>query len=322
MTRFDAAARADADDGVTHRLVLDGRAVVSVTEDQPNDTDLGVTFTSLCLRRDGKLQGFVTIRSQVGGNDDLDEEGFHVLYVARGLRTRPFAQPPIGPIPEGFALKSEEAGESVHADAGHLAGDLRIAASGKDPVRSVRLTAGGEQRSLAFTQEPRTGAVLLRNVPLTKGRLEVTTASGKTSSLEVEALAPDPRIRSTEAGDAIDLELATRYARFDDEGLTDRRSPFAAFVNEALRKRDPAALMTIFHSTQPLTTVWQIDATDVATGAAVPIDVSIARGAFGAETAHVRFPAERRGAVEVRAQATVTDATGQSGSVTHRVRRR
>ena len=35
----------------------------------------------LCLRPDGKLQGFVTLGSQVGRNDD--EEGFHVLPQAR-----------------------------------------------------------------------------------------------------------------------------------------------------------------------------------------------------------------------------------------------
>lgn len=83
VTKWNLAASRDADDGTRHNLELNGKILVRVEEDQSKDTDLGVTFTGLCLRPDGKLQGFVSIKSEVGGDDDRDEEGFHVLYVAR-----------------------------------------------------------------------------------------------------------------------------------------------------------------------------------------------------------------------------------------------
>jgi hypothetical protein len=101
VTSQDADARRDADNGRSHALEFNGRVVVRVEEEQPNDDDLGVTFTDICLAPDGKLRGFVSIRSKIGGNDDRDEEGFHVLYVARSKSvSRPDAQAPeVGDLP-------------------------------------------------------------------------------------------------------------------------------------------------------------------------------------------------------------------------------
>ncbi len=315
MTRNDPAAMADADDGAIHDLQFGGRVVVSVHEDQPNDDDLGVTFTGLCLRPDGKLQGFVTIRSQVGGNDDIDEEGFHVLFVTRAVGSRPVPPRPPSVELDGFVLTSNEIRESLRSGKGAFLGDLELSIGGTtDAVSSVELASGGVVQKIDFTQDPKTGAVLLPSVPLTNGRAYVTTKSGKTSSLEIPAIVPNPRIRGTWSGkDLLELTLETRYAAFREDELSDRQSAFAAYVTDALIRRDPKTLDALFATEKPLAAAWSIDAIDTSTGEAVAVDVEITQGSFGVETARVRVPASK-GVVEVRAGAIVTDANGQSGT--------
>jgi hypothetical protein len=319
-TSQDVDARRDADDGTAHNLVFSGQTLVSVTEDQPKDNDLGVTFTNICLRPDGKLQGFVSIRSQVGGNDDIDEEGFHILYAARRLRSRPDVVAPVRPVLDGIVLRSEEVGDSVRWEDGHLTGDLRLSLSTTtDPVSDVELATDDRRVKLPFTQDARSGLVLLRGLPLTAARIHVTTASGKRSSLPVAALSLNPRIQFAKEGKGLKLKLSTRYAPVKGAGLSDRQSAFAKYINDALQKRDTKTLQALFHSDQPLATTWKLDATDVATGSSVYVGADIHRSAFGDETVRVQFPSAS-GIIELRALATVTDANGKSATVEQRVR--
>ncbi len=316
MTRNDPAAMADADPGTTHDLQLGDRVVVSVREEQPEDDDLGVTFTDLCLRPDGRLQGFVTIRSKVGRSDDVDEEGFHVLFVTRALKLPPVPPRPPSVDLDGFTVTSAEIGDSIRGGPRMFLGNLVLTLEGATgPVTRVELAAGGTVSPIEFTQDPKTGAVLLPAVPLSDGTVHVTTSKDKTSFLGIPSIKPELRILgSWKETDLVDLTLETRYTRYQGESVSDGTSAFAGYVSDALSTRDPKILDALFHTEKPLTAEWSIEAIDAATGKPVDAKVEITTGHFGNETARVRL-GEHKDAVEVRARATVTDANGQPGTV-------
>jgi|GEM_PF-3146512 len=81
VTEEDSEARADCDDGKSHTLVYNNRAILTINELQENDSDLGVKFVDISQRADGTIQGYVQITTKVGGPNIRGEEGYHVLYV-------------------------------------------------------------------------------------------------------------------------------------------------------------------------------------------------------------------------------------------------
>ncbi|MDO1444617.1 hypothetical protein Q0590_00060 [Rhodocytophaga aerolata] len=205
VTSQDVDGRRDADDGKSHALEINGRVVVRVEETQQNDDDLGVTFTNLCLRPDGKLQGFVTIRSKIGGDDDKDEEGFHILYVTRSLgSTRPDVVRPDIAFPR-LLITSKEVGGSIKVEQDFFVGDLQLTLHGNDSTSSrdfliskVEFAAKGVRQELRFEQSGQSKEVLIRNLPLLPGgKIIVTTASGLNLAVSTPSIQLAPGISDT-----------------------------------------------------------------------------------------------------------------------------
>ena len=213
VTSQDSNARRDADDGKSHALEYNGRVVVRVEETQPNDDDLGVTFTNLCLGGDGKLRGFVSLRSKIGGDDDKDEEGFHVLRVTRTkAASRPDATtPPINELPVVLAT-SKEIGTSLRGNGDGFSGDFQITLFGNSRttdrdyvVSKIEYEGQSGRREIEFDQKYGTKEVLLHDVPLVShGRIIVTAASGRTMNLNSASLSPIPGIKQTVTRSVID----------------------------------------------------------------------------------------------------------------------
>jgi hypothetical protein len=203
VTSADADARRDADEGTTHALVLNDREVVRVTENQPQDDDIGVTFTNLCLQPNGRLRGFVTLKSKIGGNDDKDEEGYQVLTVSRTLReTAPTPpRPPVvaldnvvlgmeevegstAGVPKGFVGAMEF---SLEGDSGARAKDLEIA--------GVEFVAGDRQLALRPEVSSSGRAYVVKDFPLEfGGKVNVKTGSGKVLTAATPSLVFSPAV--------------------------------------------------------------------------------------------------------------------------------
>lgn len=83
VTKEDADSMLDADNGVQHAISYNGDIVLRANENQPNDTDIGVTFTEVCRLPNDNLRGYVTLTTEVGVNTD-GKEGYHVLFVTGG----------------------------------------------------------------------------------------------------------------------------------------------------------------------------------------------------------------------------------------------
>lgn len=212
ITSGDTNAKRDADDGASHGLEYNGRVVVRVEETQPNDDDLGVTFTNLCLNPDGKLRGFVTIRSKIGGDDDKDEEGFHILYVARTRSTRPDRPSPLpGDLPNVLATAEQLEG-SLRGNGDYFLGDLRLTLQGNKTTtdRDLRIAridfaANDSRQELKFLQKKDAREVLVHDLPLVSGaRLTITTASGLKLRMATPSLAPLPNIQSSITRSVVD----------------------------------------------------------------------------------------------------------------------
>lgn len=83
VTKEDAKAFADADNGTSHALVIENKTLLVVDEQQENDDDLGVKFVGISKRADGVIQGYLQITTKVGGPDLRGDEGYHILYVQK-----------------------------------------------------------------------------------------------------------------------------------------------------------------------------------------------------------------------------------------------
>lgn len=310
MTAADASARQDADDGVSHALEVNGKVVVRVQEDQPDD-HLGVTFTNLCLGTDGKLRGFVTIKSKIGRDDDRDEEGYQVLRVSRTVATRPDVAPPKHDFPV-MLFDEEEVGGSLEGNENYFTGDLQITLLGSDrttdrdyEISKIEFAAPNIRRELQFDQNTQDKKVLIRGLPLVQdGVFTLTSASGLVSTRHTMTLVPLPGMKDEIARSSIDasagrflsaavggipgaalpkdkklsaleeihLKFHPRYAPYlGDEVITDGRSSFASEINEAIAKNEQKKLEKLFGSAQPFTLAWTFEATDLATGNPVPV---------------------------------------------------
>lgn len=83
VTGEDPNASKDADSGRNHAIVYDGRAVISVLEQQAKDSDLGVKFVEICRNQGNtRLQGYFSLTAKVGAGDQ-GKEGYMALGVER-----------------------------------------------------------------------------------------------------------------------------------------------------------------------------------------------------------------------------------------------
>jgi hypothetical protein len=82
VTKDDASASADSDNGTSHTLVVNNKILLVVNEQQENDNDLGVKFVDITKRVDGTIQGYLQVTTKIGGPDLGGDEGYHILYVS------------------------------------------------------------------------------------------------------------------------------------------------------------------------------------------------------------------------------------------------
>ncbi len=88
VTKDDADASKDSDNGTSHTLVVDNKKLLVVNEQQENDNDLGVKFVDITKRTDGTIQGYLQITTKVGGPDLKGDEGYHLIHVASNIPVR------------------------------------------------------------------------------------------------------------------------------------------------------------------------------------------------------------------------------------------
>ncbi|MDQ3666555.1 MAG: hypothetical protein M3410_08250 [Acidobacteriota bacterium] len=311
VTSQDADARLDADDGTSHALELNGKVVVRIQEGQPIDDDLGVTFTNLCLGTDGKLRGFVSIRSTIGGNDDLDEEAFHILYAIRSVRkTRPdVVSPDIGNLPVLLGTAKEKGG-SLATEGDHYTGDLQLTLHGNKyttdrdyTISKIEFAGRDRRQEIRFKQQGNAKEVLISSVPLIGGQIIVTTASGRTVSVPsrsvslspifeatvarsyVDAAAakylaasvggitgsPDPSSQTLTALQEVSLKLSPRYVAYD---TSRNKSDFPSTFAEELNQlisKDRSKSANLSPIKQSFTVAWGFEAVNLANGQSVPV---------------------------------------------------
>ncbi len=176
VTSLDSGARADADDAAAHAIQYNGQIVLRANENQPNDADLGVTFTDVCRRTDATLQGYVAVTTKTGVNND-GQEGYHVLYVTRqevGRTVPPVVAPEaasefiLRTVGDPSSLRPTEVG--THRI---LVGDLKVevtAPTGRAPkdlyVQSVELRKGPSNIELEYERDQAQTGGTVRNLPL------------------------------------------------------------------------------------------------------------------------------------------------------------
>lgn len=314
VTSQDPTARPDADNGTEHALEYNGKVLVTVKETQPNDDDLGVTFTGVCKRPNGKLQGFVSIRSAVGGNDDKDEEGFHVLYVVRRQAQANFPGIDQVKIPDVVLQAKVMAGSVTPDPKGWHNADLQLnltVKSGIPPesaaISKVELIRGEATSSLAFRQDKNESAIVQRAPTLPGSLLKITFKSGKSAKVRVPALALTAAATSHQTGEreqggsrwaellrmlkidpanaptpprllqaaTSELSVLPAYGIVSgSESEPEHIDPAAEVLNNAIIKNDGAALEKLFLSARPFSIKWTFKAVNLATGTNMPVSTA------------------------------------------------
>jgi hypothetical protein len=164
------------------------------------------------LVSDGKLRGFVTIKSKIGRDDDGDEEGYHVLRVSRTVATsRPDVTPPKHDLPV-MLFDSEEVGGSLEGDENYFTGDLLLTLLGNDrttdrdyEISKIEFAAPNIRRELQFEQHTQEKKVLIRDLPFVQdGVFTITSASGLVSTRRTQTFVPLPGMKDDIARSAID----------------------------------------------------------------------------------------------------------------------
>lgn len=193
-TSSNPALAADADDGASHGLEMNGQVKIGVEELQGLDEDLGVTFVDLC-RNGSILRGYVRIAAQISVNDS-GKEGVLVLAVTKQevqVQAPPPDLPPsvilaevvTRPPEEGLVLQPGDRGTGPVADLPFEIAPVKGATVDDRTVRSVELIdAKGGRTPVAFqiTQEGAEGRSTLGvfgSLPtLPAWSMEVTAVSG------------------------------------------------------------------------------------------------------------------------------------------------
>lgn len=310
VTGSDAKASADDDDGVAHAIQYNGRIVVTATEGQPKDADVGVRFTDLCRRTNGTLQGYVTLTTKTGIDAD-GKEGYHVLFVL--ARKEGDLIPPVH-VPAGFDLRAVSAnGDPSSIRPGEVAGrrqllaDVDVQLASNSRIDRVEIVTAASRRELQFVPATEKRAARIKDLPLLgAGQLILHTRSGDSipvpwPGISVDASIDDHVMESSElpssgwavmvkaAGGRIDnapgsplrVKRATRirvkafpqYAMLKEGAVSlEEDSSYVERLNEVLERGNAEETMRLFGSAQPVQVAWSITAINLTTGAAVPID--------------------------------------------------
>jgi len=187
VTSGDLQVRLDADDGVAHAIEYNGKIVVRANENQPNDLDLGVTFTDVCRRNNGSLQGYVALNTKTGVNNS-GGEGYHVLFVL--AKNEAEVTPPIS-VPasaiETVVTKGDPSSIRPGEAGGRrqLLGDLDVefprstgSATPSPTISKVELVTQAGRRDLQFQMGPGNRGARITALPLLEGaQLNVYTQS-------------------------------------------------------------------------------------------------------------------------------------------------
>jgi hypothetical protein len=233
-------------------------------------------------------------------------------------------------------------------------------------VTGAAVVVRGQRTPVPVAAGARAGLSLLREVAVPVGEeaaLELQRASGETLSQALYPIGLIPQVRSATPADAVaneggwpgvvkavkgkpdlpappravqevrgyDLRLATGYASVRrGRPAAEEDSPVAEALNQALRE-GPDAWAGLFGSGPPITTGWSFTATDLTTGARVPVvvgaaarpqdvRVEIPASPLPGETMSVVFPSQPPGHLfEVVATAKSRDVFGARGEVQHRL---
>ena len=82
-TSSDPAMKEDQGPGDEIQVIFNGKKILSVFENIMVDDDLGIKVEDVGLRSDGKIQGFIQIKTRVGKGNGNDDKGYHVLYALK-----------------------------------------------------------------------------------------------------------------------------------------------------------------------------------------------------------------------------------------------
>ncbi len=130
------------------------------------------------------------------------------------------------------------------------------------------------------------------------------------------------------------LSAAIQYAmRKEGRVSMEEGSPFVERLNEVVARGDEKDLNPIFGTNQPFEIVWTFEATNLRTGASVPVGTRTAAATkdaativvndvpakFSKQTIRIAFPEGTDEVYEVRAKAKVTDVFGSASEIEHRV---
>lgn len=377
VTSLDSERRADADNGVQHAIEYNDKIVLTANENQPKDTDLGVTFADVCRQETGRLRGYVTITTKMGVNNDGDE-GYHVLFVTGRADevTRPV---PVPPELKATAVIRTTADPSSIKPADiegqrRLEGDLRAEVEGLKgagpedrAIDRVEIMAPDYARSeVSYHADPTGTGGLVRGLPLLESTqlVFVTQAGTRIESVwpglsvvavideeisgtsaapestwstvvkaaEGTATAAPQGLRMSRIGQ-VQLRAAIQYAMLKEGRVSmEEGSPFAERLNEVVASSDEKELTRVFGTNQPFKIDWTFEASNLGTGASVPVVVTTptAKDAaaivvhdvpakFSKQTMRFAFPESPDQVYELRVKARVSDVFGSTNETEYRV---
>jgi hypothetical protein len=81
-TSSDPVMKEDQGPGNEIQLIFNGKKILSVVENMMVDDDLGLKIEKIGMRSDGKIQGFIQLRTRVG-DPRINDPGYHVLYALK-----------------------------------------------------------------------------------------------------------------------------------------------------------------------------------------------------------------------------------------------
>lgn len=215
VTSLDAEASRDADDSTGHAIEFNGTVVLRANEIQPNDNDLGVTFTDVCRRSDGKLRGFVTLVTKFGV-DNEGKEGYHILFAHAkevGQVTPPVTTPETKADVIVLTRGDPDSMRSTQQDGRtQLVGDLQLevvtrpgTSSQAPKIERAELVTKDARRPLTYEPGQKPGGLVVRGLPLhDASRLAIRLSSGALMEVEwpglgITALMNDEVRSSTDA---------------------------------------------------------------------------------------------------------------------------
>ena len=187
VTKDDSQHNQDADDGISHALVYNGKTLLVVDEQQENDADLGVKFVDIRRRNNGVIQGYIQITTKIGGPNIGGDEGYHVLYVPN-LQSTPPPDPilPERPKSDSPIVQQSWNVKSIHSVSNNgsksLVGNLVI-----NNVEELKIA---NSQNLSTVMNKGNNEFQINNLPvLNQTTIEITDKSRKKSSIKQNGFA-------------------------------------------------------------------------------------------------------------------------------------